>query len=78
MVSVYGVALLLALVLNAAANLLMKVGATRVQTAGGLLHDGLPAAAIKVLTSPVLVIPSWSAADMPSSPSSATTSWASI
>lgn len=56
MINIYGLALLLALILNAAANLLMKVGMTHVQDAGGLLRDGPSAALIKVLTSPVLVI----------------------
>lgn len=50
------IALGLALVLNASANLLMKAGMIRVQADGGLLSRGLPAAVVTVLTSPILVI----------------------
>ncbi len=51
----YVIALATALVLNAAANLMMKKGMTDVQAGGGLLADGLPAAVRTVLTSPVLM-----------------------
>ncbi len=56
MISVYGAALLCALVLNASANLLMKVGMTRIDENGGLLADGVPAGVLKILSSPVLLI----------------------
>ena len=46
----------MALILNAAANLLMKVGSTSVAAGGGLLADGVPAAVAKVLTNPALLI----------------------
>lgn len=56
MISVHGLALLVALILNAAANLLMKIGMTKVAAGGGLLQDGVSAAAMKVLTSPILIM----------------------
>ena len=52
----YVIALAAALLLNASANVMMKVGMTRVEAGGGLLAGGLPAALRTVLTSPVLVI----------------------
>lgn len=52
----YVVALITALLLNAAANLMMKAGMTRVESAGGLLQDGLPAAVRTVLLSPILMV----------------------
>jgi multidrug transporter EmrE-like cation transporter len=52
----YVIALATALVLNAAANLMMKKGMTVVQAEGGLLTGGLVAAVRTVLTSPVLMI----------------------
>ncbi len=52
----YVIALVVALLLNASANLMMKDGMTRVAGEGGLLAHGLPAAVRTVLTSPVLVI----------------------
>ncbi len=52
----YIVALIAALSLNAAANLMMKAGMTRVEAAGGLLKDGLPGALRAVATSPILVV----------------------
>ncbi len=52
----YIVALIAALLLNAAANLMMKAGMTRVEAAGGLLKDGLPGALRAVATSPILVV----------------------
>ncbi len=52
----YILALLVALVLNAAANLLMKIGMKSVDSAGGLLRDG-PFAAVKtIVTSTPLVV----------------------
>ncbi len=50
------VALIAALLLNAAANLMMKAGMTRVEAAGGLLKDGLPGALRAVATSPILLV----------------------
>ncbi len=56
MFSIHGVALLTALVLNAVANILIKVGSSKAEQAGGLLANG-PLGAIKtVLTSPALLI----------------------
>jgi len=52
----YLVALLMAMVLNAGANLLMKVGMKKVESSGGLFHDGIGAAARSILTSAPLVI----------------------
>lgn len=56
MVSVYGLALIMALVLNAAANVLMKVGMSKVGADGGLLRDGVVSAVKHIVTSPVLMI----------------------
>ena len=50
------IALAAALVLNASANLLMKAGMNRVEQAGGLLKEGLPAAVRTVLCSPILMV----------------------
>ncbi|MGD2109616.1 MAG: hypothetical protein PVI86_09510 [Phycisphaerae bacterium] len=52
----YVVALTLALVLNATANLLMKGGMKSVAAAGGVLKDGLVAGVGTVLTSSTLMI----------------------
>ena len=52
----YLIALAVALLLNASANLMMKAGMIRVQDGGGLLAGGLPAAVRTVLTSPVLMV----------------------
>ncbi len=52
----YVLALLAALVLNACANLLMKGGMRSVAAEGGLLREGLAAAAKTVLTSVPLVV----------------------
>jgi len=52
----YFLALGVALVLNAAANLLMKIGMQPVEAAGGVLKDGFLAGVRTVLTSWVLVI----------------------
>jgi len=52
----YVLALSIALVLNATANLLMKMGMRQVQQGGGLMKDGVFAAAKTVLTSAELMI----------------------
>jgi multidrug transporter EmrE-like cation transporter len=52
----YWLALFVALSLNAAANLMMKIGMQTVQSSGGLLKTGVIGAVRTVLTSPVLVI----------------------
>jgi small multidrug resistance pump len=52
----YAIALAVALLLNASANLMMKAGMTRVQADGGVLAGGLAQAFRTVLTSPILVI----------------------
>ena len=52
----YVLALLVALVLNACANLLMKVGMKSVEASGGLFRDGLIAALRVVLTSAPLLV----------------------
>ncbi|MHC4064442.1 MAG: DMT family transporter [Planctomycetota bacterium] len=51
----HAVALAIALLFNACANLLMKAGMTPVGDAGGLLKDGASGAVRTVLLSPVLV-----------------------
>ena len=52
----YVLALTVALTLNAAANLLMKIGMRSVQQTGGLMKDGVLAAVKTVLTSTELMI----------------------
>lgn len=52
----YVVALLLAMILNAGANLLMKVGMKTVEASGGLLKDGAPGAVKAILTSVPLLV----------------------
>jgi len=52
----YAVALVVALSLNACANLLMKVGMTRVEAGGGLLRAGVVGGVRTVLTSPILLV----------------------
>jgi len=52
----YVLALVVALALNAVANLLMKFGMTTVQQSGGVLKDGFSAAAKTILTSTPLVV----------------------
>ncbi len=52
----YALALVVALLLNAAANLLMKVGMKSVAASGGVLKDGAFAAVTTVATSSPLVI----------------------
>ena len=55
MLSVHGTALLVALLLNATANIMMKVGMSKVQADGGLLRSGAAGAAATIITSPVLL-----------------------
>ena len=50
------IALGLALVLNAAANLMMKAGMNKVQADGGLLKDGPAAGLLTILSTPILLI----------------------
>ena len=52
----YVVALFIALILNAVANLLMKVGMKSVDAAGGLFKDGAAPAFKTVLTSTPLIV----------------------
>ncbi len=52
----YVAALVIALVLNASANLLMKLGMKAVQAGGGVLKDGPLGAVLVVLTTPTLII----------------------
>ncbi len=52
----YIVALLMAMVLNAGANLLMKVGIKTVETSGGLMKDGAVGAVKTILTSVPLFV----------------------
>jgi multidrug transporter EmrE-like cation transporter len=52
----YAVALVIALLMNATANLLMKAGMARVQEQGGLLRAGPLAGLRIILTSPPLLI----------------------
>jgi len=52
----YAVALVVALSLNACANLLMKVGMNRVESSGGLLRAGVVGGVRTVLTSPILLV----------------------
>jgi len=49
------IALILALILNACANLMMKAGMKSVEAAGGVLREGLPSGIKIVVTSPVLL-----------------------
>jgi small multidrug resistance pump len=49
------IALGLALVLNAGANLMMKAGMTRVEASGGLLKDGPAGGVGTILASPILL-----------------------
>ena len=51
----YALALCIALVLNAGANLLMKVGMKSIQASGGILKDG-PVAAVKAILSSTTLI----------------------
>ena len=52
----YGIALIAALILNAAANLLMKIGMQTVASSGGVLKDGAVGAVKIVATSVPLVL----------------------
>jgi len=52
----YVLALIVALVLNASANLLMKLGMRPVEQSGGMMRDGVLAAVKTVFTSPALVL----------------------
>ena len=52
----YVIALIIALVLNATANLLIKVGMKSVAAAGGVLKDGITAAVTTVTTTAPLII----------------------
>jgi small multidrug resistance pump len=56
MQGIHGAALIVALVLNASANLLMKIGMNKIERLGGLFKNGPAAAIVSVITSPVLVI----------------------
>ena len=56
MFNIHGLALVIALALNAAANVMMKVGMTRIAGTGGLLSDGPAAAVAKILGSPIVLI----------------------
>ena len=53
---IYVISLVVALVLNATANLLMKVGMKTVDEAGGLMRDGMLTAIQTVLTSTTLLV----------------------
>ncbi|MCH7591754.1 MAG: hypothetical protein IH989_03085 [Planctomycetes bacterium] len=52
----YGIALVAALLLNAVANLLMKIGMQTVASSGGVLKDGVAGAVKTIVTSVPLVI----------------------
>lgn len=52
----YIIALIIALLLNAGANLLMKIGMTSVADGGGLLKNGIPGAIKAILTTTSLII----------------------
>ncbi len=52
----YGIALVAALLLNAVANLLMKIGMQTVAASGGVLKDGVVGAVKTIVTSVPLVI----------------------
>lgn len=56
MISIHGFALLTALILNAVANVLIKVGSSKAEQAGGLLAGGVVGAFKTVLTSPALLV----------------------
>jgi small multidrug resistance pump len=51
----YAIALAVALTLNAAANLLMKIGMKAIQASGGLFREGWSGAMGNILHSPVLL-----------------------
>lgn len=52
----YIIALIIALLLNAGANLLMKIGMTSVASEGGLLKNGIPGAIKAIFTTTSLII----------------------
>lgn len=52
----YLVALAIALILNATANLLIKIGMNPIAARGGVLRDGPVAGLITVLTNPTLIV----------------------
>ena len=52
----YGIALVAALLLNAVANLLMKIGMQTVAASGGVMKDGVAGAVKTVVTSAPLVL----------------------
>lgn len=52
----YVLALIVALILNAAANLLMKIGMKAAQDSGGIFRGGVAGAMKTILGSPVLLI----------------------
>jgi multidrug transporter EmrE-like cation transporter len=54
--TVYFLALVVALLLNATANLLMKFGMVRIERAGGLLRHGLLGGVLQILGSPLLLL----------------------
>jgi len=51
----YVASLIVALILNSAANLMMKIGMKSVAEGGGLLKSGVPAAVATILSRPVLL-----------------------
>ena len=52
----YYVALTIALLLNASANLMFKAGMIPIEKGGGLLSDGVVRAVLRVLANPVLML----------------------
>ncbi len=56
MTGIHGIALIVAMVLNAVANLLLKVGMNKVAAGGGLFSGGAFGAVKTVLTSPFLLV----------------------
>jgi len=56
MTGIHGIALIVAMVLNAAANLLLKVAMNRVAEGGGLLSGGTSGAVKTVFASPLLLV----------------------
>ena len=52
----YGIALVAALLLNAVANLLMKIGMQTVAASGGVMKDGVAGAVKTIVTSAPLVL----------------------
>ncbi len=56
MFDIHVIALVVALILNAAANLMMKIGMNRIEISGGLFQSGPVGAITSVVTNPVLMI----------------------